>query len=188
LDAAVFESSGMQLMDEGLAYDRCLVGVVTGVPEPLGLEVHDIRTPEQMRNVLRNQVDVVLPEGIAVLNACDEVAVSFEELSDGDVCFYSHEDNHPVIAAAREKSQRVVFLRGSQIFFAHGDKETSMLSTDSEPIQTLIQQDGISLSTLCAAVAVASYLDISADLIRAGLKSFSQKSAAASTSTKGASQ
>ncbi|NBS77351.1 MAG: cyanophycin synthetase, partial [Betaproteobacteria bacterium] len=89
LDAAVFESSGMQLMDEGLAYDRCLVGVVTGVPEPVGLEVHDIRTPEQMRNVMRNQVDVVLPEGVAVLNACDEVAVSFEELSDGDVFFYS---------------------------------------------------------------------------------------------------
>jgi hypothetical protein len=82
----------------------------------------------------------------------------------------------------------VVFLRGNQIFFAHADKETSMLSTDAEPIQKLIQQDGISLSTLCAAVAVASYLDISADLIRAGLKSFSQKSAAVSTSTKGASQ
>jgi cyanophycin synthetase len=104
LDAAVFESSGMQLMDEGLAYDRCLVGVVTGVPEPVGLEVHDIRTPEQMRNVMRNQIDVVLPEGVAVFNACDEVAVSFEELSDGDVCFYSHTDNNPVITAAREKS------------------------------------------------------------------------------------
>jgi len=188
LDAAVFESSGMQLMDEGLAYDRCLVGVVTGVPEPLGLEVHDIRTPEQMRNVLRNQVDVVLPEGIAVLNACDEVAVSFEELSDGDVCFYSHQDNNPVIASAREKSQRVVFYRDKQIFFAHADKETSMLSTDAAPIQALIHHGGISLSTLCAAVAVANCLDISADLIRAGLKSFSQKSAAASTTTKGASQ
>jgi cyanophycin synthetase len=188
LDAAVFESSGMQLMDEGLAYDRCLVGVVTGVPEPLGLEVHDIRTPDQMRNVMRNQVDVVLPEGIAVLNACDEVAVSFEELSDGDVCFYSHEDNNPVIACAREKSQRVVFLRDKQIFFAHAAKEASMLSIDAEPIQALIHHGGISLSTLCAAVAVASYLDISADLIRAGLKSFSQKSAAASTTTKGASQ
>ncbi len=188
LDAAVFESSGMQLMDEGLAYDRCLVGVVTGVPEPLGLEVHDIRTPDQMRNVMRNQVDVVQPEGIAVLNASDEVAVSFEELSDGDVCFYSHQDNNPVIATAKEKSQRVVFYRDKQIFFAHAAKETSMLSTDAEPIQALMQHGGISLSTLCAAVAVASYLDISADLIRAGLKSFSQKSAAASTTTKGASQ
>jgi cyanophycin synthetase len=188
LDAAVFESSGMQLMDEGLAYDRCLVGVVTGVPEPLGLEVHDIRTPEQMRNVLRNQVDVVLPEGVAVLNACDEVAVSFEELSDGDVCFYSHEDNHPVIAAAREKSQRVAFYRDNQIFFAQGAKETSMLRTDAEPIQALIQHGGISLSTLCAAVAVANCLDIPADLIRAGLKSFSQKSAPSPTSLKGISQ
>jgi cyanophycin synthetase len=188
LDAAVFESSGMQLMDEGLAYDRCLVGVVTGVPEPVGLEVHDIRTPEQMRNVMRNQVDVVLPEGVAVLNACDEVAVSFEELSDGDVFFYSHEDKHPVIAAAREKSQRVVFHRDQQIFFALGAKEVSMLRTDAEPIRLLMEQDGISLSTLCAAVAVAQTLDISTDLIRAGLKSFSQKNANPPVSTKGSSQ
>jgi cyanophycin synthetase len=188
LDAAVFESAGMQLMDEGLAYDRCLVGVVTGVPEPVGLEVHDIRTPEQMRNVMRNQVDVVLPEGVAVLNACDEVTVSFEELSDGDVFFYSHEDNNPVIAAAREKSQRVVFYRDQQIFFAHGVKEVSMLRTDAEPIQLLMEQDGISLSTLCAAVAVAHTLDISTDLIRAGLKSFSQKNANPPVSTKGSSQ
>jgi cyanophycin synthetase len=178
----------MQLMDEGLAYDRCLVGVVTGVPEPVGLEVHDIRTPEQMRSVMRNQVDVVLPEGVAVLNACDEVTVSFEELSDGDVFFYSHEDNNPVIAAAREKSQRVVFYRDHQIFFAHGAKEVSMLRTDAEPIQLLMQQGGISLSTLCAAVAVAQTLDISTDLIRAGLKSFSQKSANLPTSSKGSGQ
>ena len=188
LDAAVFESAGMQLMDEGLAYDRCLVGVVTGVPEPVGLEVHDIRTPEQMRSVMRNQVDVVLPEGVAVLNACDEVTVSFEELSDGDVFFYSHEDNNPVIAAAREKSQRVVFYRDHQIFFAQGANEVSMLRIDAEPIQLLMQQGGISLSTLCAAVAVAQTLDISTDLIRAGLKSFSQKSANLPTSSKGSGQ
>jgi cyanophycin synthetase len=185
LDAAVFESSGMQLMDEGLAYDRCLVGVVTGVPEPVGLEVHDIRTPEQMRNVMRNQVDVVLPEGVAVLNACDEVAVSFEELSDGDVFFYSHEDNNPVIAAARQKSQRVVFHHDHQIFFAHGTKEVSMLQTDAEPIQLLMQEGGISLSTLCAAVAVAQTLGVSTDLIRAGLKSFSQKSTSLTAPSKG---
>jgi cyanophycin synthetase len=184
LDAAVFESSGMQLMDEGLAYDRCLVGVVTGVPEPVGLEVHDIRTPEQMRNVMRNQVDVVLPEGVAVLNACDEVAVSFEELSDGDVFFYSHTSNNPVIAAARQKSQRVVFHHDNQIFFAHGTSELSMLRTDAEPIELLVNQGNLTLSTLCAAVAVASCLDISADLIRAGLKSFSQKSLAPSSATK----
>ena len=188
LDAAVFESSGMQLMDEGLAYDRCLVGVVTGVPEPVGLEVHDIRTPEQMRNVMRNQVDVVLPEGVAVLNACDEVAVSFEELSDGDVFFYSHEDNNPVIAAARQKSQRVVFHHDHQIFFAHGAKEVSMLQTDAEPIQLLMQEGGISLSTLCAAVAVAQTLGISTDLIRAGLKSFSQKNTKLTASSKGSVQ
>ena len=141
-----------------------------------------------MLNVMRNQVDVVLPEGVAVLNACDEVAVSFEELSDGDVFFYSHEDNNPVIAASRQKSQRVVFHHDHQIFFAHGAKEVSMLQTDAEPIQLLMQEGGISLSTLCAAVAVAQTLGISTDLIRAGLKSFSQKNIKLTASSKGSVQ
>jgi UDP-N-acetylmuramyl pentapeptide synthase len=51
-----------------------------------------------------------------------------------------------------------------------------------------MQQGGISLSTLCAAVAVAQTLDISTDLIRAGLKSFSQKSANLPSSLKGSGQ
>jgi UDP-N-acetylmuramoylalanine-D-glutamate ligase len=63
-----------------------------------------------------------------------------------------------------------------------------MLRTDDEPIQQLMQQGGVSLSTLCAAVAVAQTLDISSDLIRAGLKSFSQKNANPPVSTKGSSQ
>jgi UDP-N-acetylmuramyl pentapeptide synthase len=51
-----------------------------------------------------------------------------------------------------------------------------------------MQKDGISLSTLCAAVAVAHTLDISTDLIRAGLKSFSQKNTNSPASIKGSSQ
>jgi hypothetical protein len=57
-----------------------------------------------------------------------------------------------------------------------------------EPIQLLINQVGISLSSLCAAVAVANCLDISPDLIRAGLKSYSQKSTTSSVSSKGKAQ
>ena len=63
-----------------------------------------------------------------------------------------------------------------------------MLQTDAEPIQLLMQEGGISLSTLCAAVAVAQTLGISTDLIRAGLKSFSQKSTKLTASSKGSVQ
>jgi UDP-N-acetylmuramyl pentapeptide synthase len=41
------------------------------------------------------------------------------------------------------------------------------------------------LSTLCAAVAVAQTLGVSTDLIRAGLKSFSQKSTSLTAPSKG---
>ena len=75
----MFETTPLLILNEGLAYDRCHVGVVTNMPdtdEQL-IQLHDIQTPEQMRTVIRTQVDLVLPEGAAVLNAEDPAVVSF---------------------------------------------------------------------------------------------------------------
>ena len=44
--------------------------------------------PEQMFKVLRTQVDVVLPEGAAVLNARDPRVVEMAPLCDGEVIFF----------------------------------------------------------------------------------------------------
>ncbi|MFM7802618.1 MAG: cyanophycin synthetase, partial [Limnohabitans sp.] len=80
LDAAVFENSPLQVLEEGLPYDRCHVGVLTDMPDHNGLLEHDIRTPEQVRNVVRTQIDLVLPEGTAVLNAEDPAVVDMAHL------------------------------------------------------------------------------------------------------------
>jgi cyanophycin synthetase len=51
------------------AYDRCEVGIVTDLEGAEALADYDITESDQMVKVLRTQVDVVLPEGTAVLNA-----------------------------------------------------------------------------------------------------------------------
>jgi cyanophycin synthetase len=89
LDAAVFENTPLQVLEEGLPYDRCHVGVLTDMPDHIGLQDHDILTPEQVRNVVRTQIDLVLPEGAAVLNAEDEAVVELADLCDGEVIFYA---------------------------------------------------------------------------------------------------
>jgi cyanophycin synthetase len=112
LDAAVFETTPAHILDEGLAYDRCLVGIVTNMPDTTEalIDKHDIQTAEQMRTVVRTQIDLVLPEGAAVLNAQDDAVVGLAELSDGEVLFYAQDANNAHLTAHRQQGGRALRL------------------------------------------------------------------------------
>ncbi|HEV7928894.1 MAG TPA: cyanophycin synthetase, partial [Nitrosospira sp.] len=69
VEAAVLENGGESILCEGLAYDGCEIGIVTNVELERHYGKHDIQTPRQVFDVLRTQVDVVVPTGAAVLNA-----------------------------------------------------------------------------------------------------------------------
>ncbi len=176
LDAAVFETTPAHILNEGLAYDRCKVGVVTDMPstdEGL-IQQHDTQTPEQMRTVVRTQVDLVLPEGAAVLNAEDDAVVSLAELSDGEVVFYAKAHDNAHVVAHCQAGGRAVFCRDGHVILARGDQETPLFNLDLELIARLLK-NGLHISTLLAAVATAWSLDIAPLLIRAGLKNYGQK-------------
>jgi cyanophycin synthetase len=176
LDAAVFETTPSLILDEGLAYDRCLVGVVTNMPETDAalIEKHDIQTPEQMRTVIRTQVDLVLPEGAAVLNADEEAVTTLAELSDGEVVYYAKAQDNATLMAHLQAGGRAVFCKDGHVTLARGDQETQLFHLDLELIARLLK-DGLHISTLLAAVAAAWSLDIAPLLIRAGLKNFGQQ-------------
>ena len=175
LDAAVFESSPLHILNEGLAYDRCQVGVVTDMPatDDVLIQLHDIQTPDQMRTVIRTQVDLVLPTGAAVLNADDAAVAGLAELSDGEVIFYSKDSDNPILVAHRQQGGRAVYCKEGHVALARGDQETLLFHLDLELIARLLK-DGLHITTLLAAVATAWSLDIAPLLIRAGLKNFGQ--------------
>jgi cyanophycin synthetase len=175
LDAAVFETSPSHILNEGLAYDRCLVGVVTNMPDTDDalIQQHDIQTPEQMRTVIRTQIDLVLPEGTAVLNADEEAVVGLAELSDGEVVYYALDHTNATVMAHRQQGGRAVYCKDGHVTLTRGDQETPLFHLDLELIARLLK-GGLHISTLLAAVATAWSLDIAPLLIRAGLKNFGQ--------------
>ena len=177
LDAAVFENSPLQVLDEGLPYDRCHVGVLTDMPDATGLQDHDVFTPEQVRNVVRTQVDLVLPEGAAVLNAEDAAVVDLADLCDGEVIYYTPDAHNVVLLKHCEAQGRAIYCKDGEVILARGKTETVLLQLDFPPIAKLLKNGGLSLSHVLAAVAVAWALDMSPDLIRAGLKNYGQPAA-----------
>ena len=167
LETAVFETNARMILAEGLAYDKCQVAVVTDMDGHAELGEFYIDEADQMFKVMRTQVDVVLPDGVAVLNAADSQVVELAELCDGKVIFYGLNDALETIVQHRAKNERAVFLRDNHIILAEGAEETSLLS-----LSTLKPIKAAQPEVVMAAVAAAWALEISPDLIVAGLRTF----------------
>lgn len=173
LQAAVFENGAEVILGQGVAYDRCLVGIVTDVEGADALGHYDIHDAEQVYQVLRTQVDIVLPEGAVVLNAADSFVMRMAELCDGDTILYGPDPDLPAIVKQRARGGRALFLRDNRIMLAKGSVE-SMLA--ESPGAALRKSEDVSdadfAASLLAATGAAVALDIPAEIIRVGIETF----------------
>lgn len=167
LQTAVFETNAKMILTDGLAYDKCVVGVVTDMEGADQLGEFYISQAEHMFKIMRSQVDVILPHGCAVLNANYPQVAELAELCDGRVIFYGLDANNDNIVQHREQGERVVFLRDQQIVLAEGADEISAI-----PLSTLKPSKASQPASVMAAVAAAWALGISSELISAGLRTF----------------
>jgi cyanophycin synthetase len=170
VQAAVFESNARAILSEGLPYDRCLVGVVTGMGRVDEVADLYVRDDDALFNVVRSQVDVVLSEGAAVLNAADPRVVKLADLSDGAVIFYALDENNDVLKRHRAAGGRVAFLRDQHIVLAQGSEDAPLLGLAKLKPATASQPEAV-----LAAAAASWALDVPTDLICAGLRSFENK-------------
>ncbi|RZA34883.1 MAG: cyanophycin synthetase [Lysobacteraceae bacterium] len=168
VQTAVFESNARSILSGGLPYDRCLVGIVTdmeGLQDVAEFHIHD---QDGLRNVIRSQVDVILSEGVAVLNADIDSVAALAELSDGRVIFYALDENNEVVASHRAQGERVVFVRDNRIVLAEGfDSEDVLIDLAKIPPATVKHP-----ASVLAAVAAAWALGVPSDLICGGLRAF----------------
>lgn len=167
VQTAVFESNARSILQEGLPYDRCLVGVVTDMEGLEDVAEFHIDDQDALRNVIRSQVDVILPEGAAVLNAANEAVADLAELSDGRVIFYAVDEENGVLSRHRASGERVVFVRGGRVVLAEGADETLLLELAKMKPSTVKHPENV-----LAAVGAAWALGVPADLICGGLRAF----------------
>ncbi|QYF92167.1 cyanophycin synthetase [Massilia sp. PAMC28688] len=173
VQAAVFESNARMILAEGLAYDKCSVGVVTDMDgfEQLGeFYIHDA---DAMANVVRTQVDVIADQGVAVLNAANAAVAALSELCDGEVIFYGLDPALPVLSAHTGAGGKAVTLHDGKLVVIEGGSDTVILSLASLKPGVIEHPD-----SLLAAVAATWALGVPLDLIGAGLRSFDPRARA----------
>ena len=179
VEAAVLETSARHILTEGLPYDRCQVGVVMAMPGASGLDDLYITDDDQLPNIVRTQVDVVLPQGAAVLNADDAEVLELANYSDGQVILYSLDIDSPSVAAHRSRKGRAVLARGNDIVLATGGDETVLLSLSAPDFSSLASDLPADVRPhVLAAVAAAWALGVPTSLIRGGLLRFDAAPAA----------
>ena len=179
VEAAVLETSARHILTEGLPYDRCQVGVVMAMPGASGLDDLYITDNDQLPNIVRTQVDVVLPQGAAVLNADDAEVLELANYSDGQVILYSLDTDSPSVAAHRSRKGRAVLARGNDIVLATGGDETVLLSLSAPDFSSLASDLPADVRPhVLAAVAAAWALGVPTSLIRGGLLRFDAAPAA----------
>ena len=174
VQAAVFETDARHLLTEGLPYDRCQVGIVTRMPKATGLEDLYAGDDDRMPGYIRTQIDLVLPSGTAILNAEDEAVAELAQYSDGGVIFYAENESHPRLSGHRAEGQRVAFWRNGVLVLAEGRQETEVLSAQRPAVAKLLKDGKLVTGDILVAACAAWALDIPAELIRAGVKSYGQ--------------
>lgn len=171
VEAGVFEAGRGGILREGLGFDRCDVAVVTNLGRCDHLGQAYIDTPEQMFTVKRCGVDVVLPTGMAVLNAEDPQVASMAELSAGGVTFFSLDPEHEVLVSHMKTGGRCVFVQGDEIVVASGGVETPLASLVAVPL-TGGGKIPFQSANVLAAIGAVWHLGLSFEQIRQGLESF----------------
>ena len=176
VEAAVIENDGLEILLNGLAYNRCEVGIVTNIVftddmKREDVEHHDFVNAEQLIKVYRTQIDVVLPTGTGILNADDANVVALAEFCDGSVTFFSTDPKQPVIVAHLAAGHRAVVVEQDKIILAHGDSRTALCDVAAVAV-TNQGRDSEQVRYVLAATAAAWALKLPVTLIQAGLEGF----------------
>ncbi|MEQ1600890.1 MAG: cyanophycin synthetase [Methylophilaceae bacterium] len=171
VQAAVIENSSDVILSEGLGYDRCQIGIITNIDAPAHYGKFYIETPEQVCNVLRTQIDVVLPDGVAVLNAADDLVAGMAEYCDGEVVFFTQQAASERLTQHLQQGGRAVLVENNSILLTTGKQSSVLIKLADLPI-LMHSENPIQVDSVLAAIAAAWALNVAPELMRAGLRTF----------------
>ncbi|MGE5469881.1 MAG: cyanophycin synthetase [Bacteroidota bacterium] len=177
VEAAIIENGARVILGEGLPYDRCSVGIVTNIdPAAEDLSRWDVQPDggeyfTTFRNTYRTQVDVVLRNGYAILNAADATVAELASYSDGEVIFFAGDPDCAAMAAHLAEGKRGVFVRDGRITLASGGNEIRLCRLGDVPLIGKAKE-ATTIANVLTAVAAGWALGLTQEVISTAIKTF----------------
>jgi cyanophycin synthetase len=169
VDAIVLETAEVEVIREGLAFDRCDVAVVTnlGSGAHMGEQYVDDRT--LIAKAIRAPVDVVLPEGCAVLNACDPDVAAMAEKCRGRVIYFAAQGLPDLVRRHIDKGEPAVLVEDGQVVASQKGQASRIVSLDVLAAVPFGREAAF-IEDLVAAAAAGVALGLTSHAIRAGIE------------------
>ena len=133
----VAEAHPQGILEEGLGFDGCSVAVVTDIGRPEFMD-RFVQTEDDMFTVERCPVDIVLPDGVAVLDATVPLLVEMAPLCAGEVIYVSPDPCHPVIQAHLRGKGRAVVAQDGAVVAWRGDEKVLVVEQPSDEMMVAL--------------------------------------------------
>ncbi len=129
VEVAVLETARGGILREGLAFDKCMVGLVTNISaDHLGLG--GVESLEDLAEVKQVVIESVADDGAAVLNADDPLVAEMAAATDARVIYFSTDPANPVVMAHLADGGSCVLVADDRIVLATGDDRTELIELD----------------------------------------------------------
>jgi cyanophycin synthetase len=161
----VMETSEINVIREGLAFDHCQIAVVTnlGSGDHMGERYVDDRS--LVAKAVRAPVDVVLPDGVAVLNADDADVAAMAEKCRGRVVYFAGDADARPMQDAIARGEDAVFVTAGKVVVAHAGQIVNLL--DLAPLH---EAHPVALPVLLGDVMAAAATGIALGLMPSHLR------------------
>jgi cyanophycin synthetase len=169
VDAIVLEVSESGVIEEGLAFDRCEVAVVTnlGSGDHLGRKyVDQLGT---IAKAVRAPIDVVLPTGVGVLNADDPEVAEMAEKCRGKLAYFGRSPDAQPMKAHLSAGNLGVTLDGNRVVAIRGGQREYVAELDRLSCAVL-GLPAMFVDNLLAAVAAGLALGLTPNAVRTGIE------------------
>jgi len=170
VEVAVLETARGGIIRAGLGFDHCDIGVVMNVAaDHLGLK--DVNTLEDLARVKSVVPRSVSKKGFAVLNAEDENVYKMKELVDGNLVYFSMDENHPNIERQARRGRVSCVYEHGYITILKGKWKVRIEKAINIPL-TYGGRAEFMIQNVLAATLACFVHGVSMEDIRSGLTTF----------------
>jgi len=166
--AAVLESSELSTLEEGLGFDLCQIAVITTTAGADAVARPGVEDRAHVDRAIRCPLDVVVPEGFAVLNASDPLAPEMAAKCKGKIVWFGGvREASPVKEHVDGGGAAMVRLGSQLVWWSGGDK--------SHPLRVSQLTESTALASvepLMAAAAAVLALGVSRSALETFLSNF----------------
>ncbi len=170
VEVAVLETARGGILREGLAFDRCSVGVVTNISSD-HLGQGGINTLEELARVKQVVIESVAKDGAAILNADDNLVAEMAAATDGRVVYFSQSEQNHVMEAHLAEGGWGVFVSEGIITLAKGSDRVDLTALERVPF-TYGGKIRFQIANALAAVAAAWAAGVNPAIIGRALTTF----------------